>query len=136
MRLRALAFLGGLILLLLPAAALAQSAGDEQYSDPFADKSPTAKAPSSSPAPDSSQPAQSTGQLAQTSSPGSDDNDSSSSGALPRTGTRAWTLALMGSLMLLGGALLRLGARPLRLRVGGITPPTLGRDIRLTRRRR
>jgi hypothetical protein len=40
----------------------------------------------------------------------------------------------MGGLMLLGGLLLRLGTRPLRIRVG--VPPTLGRDVRLMRSRR
>src|SRR3954449_6660098 len=125
MRLRALALLGGLMLLLPPAAALAQSAGDEQYSDPFGDKapssgstpqqsSPTAQAPNSSPTTDSGS------QLASDPSSSSSSNagDSSSSGSLPRTGFRAWLLAAMGGLMLLAGAFLRLVVRPLRVRVG------------------
>src|SRR3954447_18233041 len=110
MRLRALALFGVLILLLLPAVALAQSAGDEQYSDPFGDKTPssgsspspapTAHAPNPSPTTDSgSQPASHPSRGTSVSC-----NYSSSNSALPNTGLRAWMLAVMGGLMLLAGA--------------------------------
>src|SRR4051812_50121983 len=129
MRLRALALFGVLILLLLPAVALAQSAGDEQYSDPFGDKtpssgsspspSPTAQAPNSSPTTDSGS------QLASdpSSTGSSSASNSSSSGSLPNTGFNAWPLALMGAALLLAGALLRVAARPLPARAGAISPP-------------
>src|SRR3954462_6067991 len=113
MRLRALALFGVLILLLLPAVALAQSAGDEQYSDPFGDKAPssgsspspapTAQAPNPTPTTDSGS------QLPSDPSAGSSasNNSSSSNGSLPNTGLRAWMLAVMGGLMLLAGVFLR-----------------------------
>jgi hypothetical protein len=143
MRFRALALFAALILLLLPAVALAQSAGDEQYSDPFGDKAPssgsspspapTAQAPNPSPTTDSGS------QLASdppAGSSASSNSSSSSSGSLPNTGLRAWMLAVTGGLMLLAGACLRAVIRPLRVRVGSLSPPVLGRDIRLTRTRR
>jgi hypothetical protein len=140
MRLRALALTGGLFLVLLPAAALAQSAGDEQYSDPFGgDNAPAAKSPSnpssgSSPSSDT-QHAGTTSSSGDGTSSSQDPNSSSSSssGELPRTGLRVWMLALMGGLMMLSGILLRLGLRPLTQRAGGGSPATLGRDIRLIR---
>lgn|SRR5215211_2498927 len=121
MRLRALALLGGLFLL-LPAAALGQSAGDEEYTDPLASppaQSPS-KPPSSSTPPASSSPTQqavtpsSTSAAASASSQGSTasaGNSSSSVSALPSTGLRVWVLALTGGLMLLSGVLLRLWLR-------------------------
>jgi hypothetical protein len=146
MRLRALALLGGLTLLLFPATALAQSAGDKQYSDPFAGQSPSGSSPSPSPtaqAPSSSQPSGSGSQTASQpstgSSAGAGDSSSSSSspsGQLPRTGLRAWLLAAIGALMLLAGALLRFVALPLLARGTSPSPPVLGRDVRLRRNRR
>src|SRR3954454_5707060 len=144
MRFRALALFAALILLLVPAVALAQSAGDEQYSDPFGDKAPssgsspapapTAQAPNPSPTTDSGS------QLASDPSAGSsassNSSSSSSSGSLPNTGLRAWMLAVMGGLMLLAGVFLRAVVRPLRVRAGSFSPPVLGRDIRLRRSRR
>jgi LPXTG-motif cell wall-anchored protein len=153
MRLRVLALLGGLLLLLLPATAFAQSAGDEQYSDPFATP-PPAKAPStpspSAPSsgnqqagtPSSSGTGTSSTQGTTSSTPSSTASGSASSGstsssdALPRTGSSVWMLALLGGLMVLGGLLLRLGLRPYSRRAGGASPTVLGRDVRLTRRAR
>ena len=147
MRLRVLGLLGGLILLLFPATALAQSAGDKQYSDPCAGQSPSSgSSPSPSPtaqAPSSSQPSGSGSQTAAQpstgSSAGAGDSSSpspSASGQLPRTGLRAWLLAAIGALMLLAGALLRFVARPLLGRGTSSSPPVLGRDVRLRRNRR
>src|SRR3954451_15394549 len=143
MRLRASALFGVLILLLLPAVALAQSAGDEQYSDPFGDKTPssgsspspapTAQAPNPSPTTDSGS------QLASDPSAGSSassNSSSSSNSSLPNTGLRAWMLAVMGGLMLLAGVFLRAVVRPLRVRAGSSPPPVLGPAIRLSRSRR
>lgn len=145
MRFRALALLLASFLLVLPAAALAQSAGDDQYSDPFAEGSPPSGGG------DSSAPGgggSGNHELAQTPNSGSGGNGdgtapsstsqssprSPGDGSLPRTGLSAWMLAVMGGLMLLAGAMLRLGIQPLRARAGGT--PTLGRDVLLTRRLR
>ena len=144
MRFRAFVLVAALCLL-VPAVAIAQSAGDEQYSDPFGGNSPSSSSGSSGSSGSSSSPAPggSSGQLAQNSSGDSSTSDSSeasdtqSSGSgLPRTGSDSWLLALMGALMLLGGLFLRLGLRPLPTRAGGSTPQTLGREIRLTPHRR
>jgi hypothetical protein len=126
MRFRALALLVASFLLAVPAAAFAQSAGDEQYSDPFAKQQPPSSSPDSSgdggsgddqlvqtPAPSSSNGNGPTGGDSGSSPTSSASSDGS---ALPRTGLRAWMLAVMGGTMLLFGALLRLGARPRRLR--------------------
>jgi hypothetical protein len=148
MRLRGLALFGGLILLLLPAAASAQSAGDKQYSDPFANQSPSSGNGngngngSSSPTAQAPNNSQSTGSGSQaasdpsSNSTASGSSSSSASGSLPRTGLRAWVLAAMGALMLLAGALLRFVARPVRVRAGSLSPPVLGRDVRLRRTHR
>src|SRR3954453_1880523 len=132
MRFRALALFAALILLLLPAVALAQSAGDEQYSDPFGDKAPSSgSAPSPAPtaqAPNPSPTTDSGSQLASdppAGSSASSNSSSASSGSLPNTGLRARRLALMGGLMLLAGACLRAVIRPLRVRVGSLSPPVL-----------
>ena len=128
--------------LLVPAAAFAQSAGNEQYSDPFAGKAPSTHSPTapSSPAPaptTSSPPAQPQGQLASGSSPGTTTQGNSgatptasSSSALPRTGFDAWIMAAMGALMLLAGALLRLGLRARPASPAAASPRILGRDVR------
>ncbi|HEY1358024.1 MAG TPA: hypothetical protein VGF21_06950 [Thermoleophilaceae bacterium] len=133
-----MALLAGLILLLLPAVALAQSAGDNEYNDPFAKQAPASNTPTSSPgssAPDNSQTADANSQSASTPSSSSDPAAASSGdGALPRTGSRIWILGLLGGLMLLSGTFLRLGLRPLPQRAGGGIPLTLGRDVRLTYR--
>ena len=147
MRVRALVLAGALFLLPIPAAAMAQSAGNEQYTDPLAGSSPTAKKHSSS-TPTSSAPSsgsQSTGTTGASGSTGTTSNssqagasssaDPSSSTGLPRTGFNAWGLALMGALMLIAGVLLRLGLRLPRWRAVSASPATLGRDVRLIRRR-
>jgi len=138
---------------------MAQSAGDEQYSNPFPENppakqspagpspagpspaapSPATQSPPSSPAqsaPGSSHTTTSQGPLASSSSPDASAGSSSTSGTLPRTGLGVWMLAAVGGLMLLGGFVLRLFLRPLPRRAAGTRPPTLGRDVRLTRPRR
>ena len=146
MRSRCLALLGG-VLLLLPAGAIAQSAGDKQYTDPFAGESPPSRSqpqPSQGSSPpsgsneSSNAPAlRSPGQLSQSPDQGASGAGSASSGGpLPRTGVESWALVLTGGLMLLGGVLLRLGLRPLPRRAAGGAPAILGRDLRLRRRAR
>src|SRR2546423_1604527 len=129
--------------LLLPAAALAQSAGDEQYTDPLAGSAPAGHSPSSSsPTHNTGSPSGQSNQLASSSAPngtGSGDPSTSSSASgssLPRTGFDAWLLALMGAFMLIAGVLLRLGLRPLPWRTAAGSPATLGRDVRLIQHRR
>ena len=136
------------VLLLVPAVALAQSAGDEQYSDPFAGKAPVTRSPAKSPASSPTSPAPtpstgapvqgSSGQLASSAPTTANSNSSSAtstpSSALPRTGLRAWLLAVAGALMLLVGAFMRLGLRSFSTWGERGSPQILGRDVRLIRR--
>jgi LPXTG-motif cell wall-anchored protein len=91
-------------MLALPSAAAAQSAGDEQYADPFGqteqpDGSQGQPAPEPQPAPAPATPAAPAEQAVaaqQTAAP-----------TLPATGMPAHLLASMGALLLASGALLR-----------------------------
>jgi LPXTG-motif cell wall-anchored protein len=91
-------------MLALPSAAAAQSAGDEQYADPFGQTeqpngSQDQPAPEPQPAPAPATPAAPAEQAAaaqQTAAP-----------TLPATGMPAHLLASMGALLLASGALLR-----------------------------
>jgi LPXTG-motif cell wall-anchored protein len=91
-------------MLALPSAAAAQSAGDEQYADPFGqteqpDGSQEQPAPEPQPAPAPATPAAPAEQAVasqQTAAP-----------TLPATGMPAHLLASMGALLLASGALLR-----------------------------
>jgi hypothetical protein len=103
--------LTAVILALLPAAAAAQSAGDEQYSDPFAGKdqtqaqatpAPAAPAPAAQPA----QPAQ-----APTTPAPAAPAAAAAPAQLPRTGGDAWLPALLGLALLTAGVALRAHAR-------------------------
>ena len=130
------------VLLVLPAIALAQSAGDNQYYDPLAGN----PAPSGSESPSNSSPSsgsqsqsqpQSQTQLAQTPSTGDSaqaDDGNGDGSSLPHTGFPAGILAAVGALMLIVGASLR---RRVAVRLSswaGGSPAVLGRDIRLRRR--
>jgi cell division septation protein DedD len=93
------------LVLALPAGALAQGAGDDQYSDPFGgDATPTATpkpAATATPAPaqPAATPAAATkAQATATPAPSSQ---------LPYTGVDAWPLALGGALLLGAGVTLR-----------------------------
>ena len=91
-------------MLALPSAAAAQSAGDEQYADPFGqteqpNDSQEQPAPEPQPAPAPATPAAPAEQAVasqQTAAP-----------TLPATGMPAHLLASMGALLLASGALLR-----------------------------
>jgi LPXTG-motif cell wall-anchored protein len=93
-----------LSMLALPSAAAAQSAGDEQYADPFGqteqpNESQDQPAPEPQPAPAPATPAAPAEQAVasqQTAAP-----------TLPATGMPAHLLASMGALLLASGALLR-----------------------------
>lgn len=93
---------------LLPAAAAAQSAGDEQYEDPLAGQQeseqpqPTA---TSTPAPAPAADAETAQAPAPTAAP------SPSAAQLPRTGADPLFAALAGAFLLASGAALRLRLR-------------------------
>jgi LPXTG-motif cell wall-anchored protein len=101
---RSLALLLALSLLALPSAALAQSAGDEQYADPFGEvEDPNGSqedpAPAPEPAPEPSEPA-----VAGEETVASQQADAPT---LPATGAPAHLLAGGGMLLLAAGASLR-----------------------------
>jgi LPXTG-motif cell wall-anchored protein len=108
---RRILVVAGMLLALLPSAAAAQSAGDEQYSDPFggtdqsqaqatpAPAAPTAPAPAAQPA----QPA--------TPAPAAPTQPAPAGAQLPRTGADAWLPALLGLVLLSAGVALRARAR-------------------------
>jgi hypothetical protein len=96
-------------LLALPASAWAQSAGDEQYQDPFGDEQST---PTPTPTPSSgTQPAQAT--PAPTATPAATTVQTAPAAQqLPRTGGDPITPAVAGFWLLLGGVALRARTRP------------------------
>ena len=99
---RLLTVLAALCLLALPSAALAQSAGDEQYSDPFGDveePSGSQDQPAETPAAEPTAPATSGGEATASQQSGGQ--------TLPATGLPAAVLAGGGALLLAGGAGLR-----------------------------
>ena len=101
-------------LALFPASALAQGAGDDQYSDPFgsgedeqqAQPTPAPRAPAATPAP--AQPAQTPapGQPAPAATPAPP-----SGPTLPYTGFKDWLVAAGGVLLLGAGITLRVRLR-------------------------
>jgi LPXTG-motif cell wall-anchored protein len=101
--------LAATMLALLPASALAQSAGDEQYSDPFGSATPQPKAAAAPApaAPATSQPA-TAAQAAPATTPAA---APAQQAQLPRTGADAVLVALAGALLLATGAALRLRLR-------------------------
>ena len=99
------------LLALLPAGAAAQSAGDEQYQDPFADE-PSQEAPAAPPAstPAPAAPAPSAAAPAAAASAPAPAARATAT-QLPRTGGEAWLLALAGLALLSAGVALRAHAR-------------------------
>jgi LPXTG-motif cell wall-anchored protein len=91
---------------LLPAGALAQSAGDEQYEDPFADE-PAQEAPAAPPA-STPAPAAPAAPATAGQAPAA---PQAAAAQLPRTGAETWLLALAGLALLCAGATLRAHAR-------------------------
>jgi hypothetical protein len=96
--------------LVLPAAALAQSAGDEQYADPFGQvEDPNGGQDQQGQSPDQSAPAPATPAQASPTT-GADQSVASQETAgptLPRTGLPAAALAAGGALLLGAGTTLR-----------------------------
>jgi hypothetical protein len=98
----------GTVLALLPAAAAAQSAGDEQYSDPFAGQSPSST-PAPAPAPATgAQPAQAT--PAPAAAPAAS-NAPAQAAQLPRTGWDAGVPGMLGLVLMSAGVALRARVR-------------------------
>ena len=99
----------GTVLALLPAAAAAQSAGDEQYSDPFANQSPSST-PAATPAPATgAQPAQATPAPAAAAPAAS--NAPAQAAQLPRTGWDAGVPGMLGLVLMSAGVALRARVR-------------------------
>ena len=117
---RAVALVALAMLLLAAPAALAQSAGDRQYSDPLAggdgQGAPAPRpqggdAPADSGAPAGGEtPTPVPEPVAPTATDGAETAPGSPSAALPRTGADAALLAVLGLALLTVGALLRLRA--------------------------
>jgi hypothetical protein len=101
-------FLAG-FMLILPSAALAQSAGDEQYADPFGQvEQPNSGQGQQTQAP--AEPAPAPGDQAQTTAPAADQavaSQETTSGTLPRTGLDAILFFVMGAALLLAGTTFR-----------------------------
>jgi len=117
MTVRLATLLAALVLALtLPAAALGQGAGDDQYTDPFGSgQNDTGDEPAQEPdAPTSSDDEPSAAPApAPTASAGPGQESSAGGGQdqLPYTGADAGLLALSGALLLAGGVALRLRLR-------------------------
>jgi LPXTG-motif cell wall-anchored protein len=102
------------VLALLPAEAAAQSAGDEQYSDPFGGKDQTqAQATPAPAAPTAPAPAAQPAQAPTTPAPATQ-APVAAQPQLPRTGADAWLPALLGLALLSAGVALRARARRAR----------------------
>jgi LPXTG-motif cell wall-anchored protein len=102
--------------LALPAAAFGQSAGDEQYDDPFAPEEQTGGGSQPAPEPEPEAPAAPStpaAEPAQAPAPSSDGGGGESgSGQLPYTGADSGLLALAGGTLVLSGLALRRRTRP------------------------
>jgi len=100
-------FLAG-FMLILPSTALAQSAGDEQYADPFGQ----VEQPNSGRGQQTQAPADTAPAPAQSTAPAQDQavaSQETGAPTLPRTGPGlpAWYIAINGAVMLLAGTALR-----------------------------
>lgn len=125
---RRLAVLGTAIALALPSVAAAQSAGDDQYTDPFGggdqsgqqeqsgdsqdgsapqDPAPAAPAPEPAPAPAGAAPAAAEPAPA----PPAATATTAAAPQLPRTGMHTWLVLALGGTLLAGGVALRSRAR-------------------------
>jgi hypothetical protein len=104
------------VLLALPASALAQSAGDNQYQDPFSGQAPSSSQPKQAPSAGGGNAGATAGATAQAApaSPAGATSQSQQSPAatLPRTGFPVGLPLAYGLVLLLSGVALRRGARP------------------------
>jgi hypothetical protein len=118
-RLRSIPALACALTLALPTAALAQSAGDNQYQDPFSGQTPSSSQPKQAPSGGGgnsqvspqvqSSPASSSS--ASTPAAAGQSQQTAAGAALPRTGFPAFLPLAYGLVLLLCGAALRRGAR-------------------------
>jgi hypothetical protein len=110
---RRLAALAAATLLAAPAPALAQSAGDEQYEDPFAGENQSQPEPTATPAPAASAPAASAPEAGtEPSAPASAALPASQQQPLlPRTGLDAAPILAAGVVLLAAGITLRVRVR-------------------------
>ena len=100
----------GTVLALLPAAAAAQSAGDDQYADPFANEQKPAPTPTATQAPAAAaQPAQATPAPAAAAPAAS--NAPAQGAQLPRTGWDAGVPGALGLVLMSAGVALRARVR-------------------------
>jgi hypothetical protein len=137
MRRRLIAALLTGALLAAPATALAQSAGDDQYADPFGQ----VDEPSQNDGGSNGSPAPPEEPTASAPAPGAADGTQAAGeagaegGALPRTGFPAALSALLGGLLVGAGASLRRRARPRVVPPPWLTPAA-SRRARFGARRR
>jgi LPXTG-motif cell wall-anchored protein len=113
---RRLAALATALALALPGAAFGQSAGDEQYQDPFAgdDQEQSGGGSGNAPAPTATAvptPAPEAGTAATPSAGGSASSGGGGRHVLPYTGADAGALLLAGAVLLGGGVALRVRLR-------------------------
>jgi hypothetical protein len=111
-RSRLLVMLIAVLALAAPAAVLADSAGDNQYQDPFANTAPQNTTPQNTtpqtaPAPSPTSPAQPAPAQPTSSSGGPGTDPAAASGQLPRTGLDLRLVGGAGIVLLGGGLLLR-----------------------------
>jgi hypothetical protein len=108
------------LLLAAPASAFAQSAGDEQYEDPFAGQdqqeqpaapAPTAEPAPAQPAPAAPAPAPAAPSQAPGAAPAPAADPAAQPAELPRTGLDAGLVLALGAVLLAGGVALRLRVR-------------------------
>ena len=135
MRRRLIATLAALALLVTPAGAIAQSAGDEQYSDPFGD----VEQPSQDQGGSNGSPAPTGDPTAQAPASGSASAagaDPGTGGSLPHTGFPALLSALLGALLLGSGISVRRRAQPAAALPPWLVPASSRRSRFGARRRR
>jgi hypothetical protein len=115
---RRLAALAAAVLLAAPASAFGQSAGDEQYEDPFAGQDPQEQteepAPEATPAPAEpapAAPAPAEPTQAPEATPAPAPQPGGEPAELPRTGLDAGPVLAIGAVLLAGGVALRLRVR-------------------------
>jgi hypothetical protein len=95
----------------VPAAAFAQSAGDDQYQDPLGPNGGGSKNPTPAPTPPKSQGATHTAAPSAAAAQPTSANKPARDVPLARTGFDAWVPAVVGALLLAGGAALLLVPR-------------------------